>query len=124
LSFALEPAVGYLAKRGWKRGAATGVIFLIVLLGFSLIVALIVPAIVTGVSQLVSTAPQLVTRLQDWLKPFHVNLSQDQLTNQIQANAQNLGSQATKLAGGVVSVTSTVLGGLFRLATIGLFTFY
>src|SRR5947208_15915207 len=26
LSFALEPAVDYLATRGWKRGAATGLI--------------------------------------------------------------------------------------------------
>src|SRR5437667_2026890 len=124
LSFALEPGVSYLAKRGWRRGAATGLIFVLVLLGFSLIVALIVPAVVQGVSQLVSSAPELVSRLADWLRPLGVNISQDQLTTEIRNNAQTLGAQATKLAGGIVSITSTVLGGLFRIATIGLFTFY
>ena len=124
LSFALEPAVSYLAKRGWRRGAATGLIFVLMLLAFSLIVALIVPAIVTGVSQLVSSAPELVSRLADWLRPLGINISQDQLTTEIRNNAQTLGTQATKLAGGIVSITSTVLGGLFRVATIGLFTFY
>jgi predicted PurR-regulated permease PerM len=124
LSFALEPGVSYLAKRGWRRGAATGLIFVIVLLMFSLIVALIVPAIVTGVSQLVSSAPELVTRLADLLRPLGINISQDQLIAEIRNNAQTLGAQATKLAGGIVSITSTVLGGLFRIATIGLFTFY
>jgi predicted PurR-regulated permease PerM len=124
LSFALEPGVSYLAKRGWRRGAATGLIFVIVLLMFSLIVALIVPAIVTGVSQLVSSAPELVTRLADLLRPLGINISQDQLITEIRNNAQTLGAQATKLAGGIVSITSTVLGGLFRIATIGLFTFY
>ena len=124
LSFALEPAVSYLAKRGWRRGAATGVIFLIVLAAFSLMIALIVPAVVQGVSQLVSSAPELVSRLSEALQPLGIHISQDQLIGQIQANAQNLGAQATKLAGGVVSVTSTVLGGLFRVATMALFTFY
>jgi predicted PurR-regulated permease PerM len=124
LSFALEPAVSYLAKRGWRRGAATGLIFVLMLLAFSLIVALIIPAIVTGVSQLVSSAPELVSRLADWLRPLGINISQDQLTTEIRNNAQTLGTQATKLAGGIVSITSTVLGGLFRVATIGLFTFY
>jgi predicted PurR-regulated permease PerM len=124
LSFALEPAVSYLAKRGWRRGVATGLIFVLMLLAFSLIVALIVPAIVTGVSQLVSSAPELVSRLADWLRPLGINISQDQLITEIRNNAQTLGSQATKLAGGIVSITSTVLGGLFRVATIGLFTFY
>jgi predicted PurR-regulated permease PerM len=83
-----------------------------------------VPAIVTGVSQLVSSAPELVTRLADLLRPLGINISQDQLITEIRNNAQTLGAQATKLAGGIVSITSTVLGGLFRVATIGLFTFY
>ena len=28
ISFALEPGVNFLAKRGWRRGLATGVVFL------------------------------------------------------------------------------------------------
>lgn len=33
LSFAMEPAVNWLADRGWRRGAATGLVFVVVLLG-------------------------------------------------------------------------------------------
>ena len=32
LSFAIEPAVNALARRGWRRGAATGLVFLVILL--------------------------------------------------------------------------------------------
>jgi len=63
LSFALEPAVDYLASRGWKRGAATGLIFLIVFGVIVLLVALIVPAVISGFKQLVPNAPALVDRL-------------------------------------------------------------
>ena len=27
LAFAIEPAVSWLARRGWRRGAATGLVF-------------------------------------------------------------------------------------------------
>ena len=55
LSFALEPAVDYLATRGWKRGTATGLIFLILFGAILLLVALIVPAVVSGFNQLVQS---------------------------------------------------------------------
>ena len=37
LSFALEPAVDWFAKRGWKRGLATGLIFIILILAMILL---------------------------------------------------------------------------------------
>ena len=52
LSFALEPAVTWLSKRGWKRGLATGLMLLILFLVAVLLLALIVPAVVSGFKQL------------------------------------------------------------------------
>ena len=46
LSIALEPGVNYLAKRGWRRGLATGVMFLGVLVVTALFIGLMVPLIV------------------------------------------------------------------------------
>src|SRR5437762_687901 len=124
LSFALEPAVDYLATRGWKRGAATGLIFVILFGAIVLLVALIVPAVISGFNQLVQNAPALVDRLSNWLRPLGIKLSTDQLIQKLQENAQQVISSATNLAGSVFGIASSLLGGLFRWATIGLFTFY
>jgi predicted PurR-regulated permease PerM len=125
LSFALEPAVGYLANKwGMRRGSATGLMFLAVFLGIALILALVIPAIISGVSQLVDNAPELVARLADWLRPLGVELSQDKLVTEIQNNAETLAKHLPDVAGGVIGITSAVFSGIFRWATIFLFTFY
>src|SRR5437773_4873583 len=48
LSFAIEPAVDFLAQRGWRRGAATGLVFVAVLVAIAGLIALLVPAVVSG----------------------------------------------------------------------------
>jgi len=45
LSFAIEPAVAYLAKRGWRRGIATGLVFLVVLVMIAALIALLASGI-------------------------------------------------------------------------------
>src|SRR4249919_720658 len=79
LSFALEPAVDWFAKRGWKRGMATGLIFVILLLAMVLLAALIVPAVVSGFKQLVVSAPSLVDTLAGWLRHLGFDLSTENL---------------------------------------------
>jgi predicted PurR-regulated permease PerM len=124
LSFALEPAVDYLATRGWKRGAATGLIFLILFGAIVLLIALIVPAVISGFNQLVQNAPALVDRLSDWLRPLGIKLSTPDLIQKLQENAQQVITSATNVAGTVFGIASSLIGGLFRWATIALFTFY
>jgi predicted PurR-regulated permease PerM len=124
LSFALEPAVDYLASRGWKRGTATGLIFLILFAVIVLLVALIVPAVISGFTQLVQNAPTLVDRLSDWLRPLGIHLTTDEVIQKVQENAQQIVSSASTVAGTVFGIASSLIGGLFRWATIALFTFY
>jgi predicted PurR-regulated permease PerM len=125
LSFALEPAVTYLAaERGYRRGRATALIFLIGFLVLVLIIALLIPAIVNGVSQLVDNADDLVLRLADWLRPLRINLSVAEITGRIQEFGASLEDNLTEVAGGVLNVTAAIFGGLFRWSAIGLFTFY
>jgi predicted PurR-regulated permease PerM len=124
LSFALEPAVDYLATRGWKRGAATGLIFVILFAAIVLLIALIVPAVISGFNQLVQNAPSLVDRLSDWLRPLGIKLSTNELIQKLQENAQQVISSASTVAGTVFGIASSLIGGLFRWATIALFTFY
>ncbi|MEP6759438.1 MAG: AI-2E family transporter [Actinomycetota bacterium] len=124
LSFALEPGVNWFAKRGWRRGSATGLIFVIVGLAVIGLVALIIPAVVSGAKQLITAAPDLVNKLVEWANKLGWHVSAQNLTDQIKQNAQQLAGAATSLAGNVFGIAASILGGVFRWATIALFTFY
>jgi len=124
LGFALEPAVDRLAKRGWRRGAATGLIMLILIAVGGVLIALIVPAVIAGFNQLIANAPELIDKLARWLKPFGIDISTDKLIEEVQNNSEQIVKSATALAGGIFGIASSILGGLFHWATVGLFTFY
>jgi predicted PurR-regulated permease PerM len=126
LSFALEPAVQWLVNKGWRRGAATGLMLGLVFLAGVFLLALIVPAVVTGFKQLVDSAPQLVDRLVGWLHLIGIkNVSTDNLITELQNNADKVIAAAQGIAGGLIlGVATSILGALFKVATVGLFTFY
>jgi len=126
LSFALEPAVQWFVNKGWKRGAATGLMLGLVFLAGVFLLALIIPAVVTGFKQLLDNAPQLVDRLVGWLHVIGIkNVSTDNLISELQNNADKVISAAQGIAGGLIlGVATSLLGALFKIATVGLFTFY
>jgi predicted PurR-regulated permease PerM len=124
LSFAIEPAVGYLAKRGWRRGIATGLVFLAILLVAAGLIALLVPAIVTGTRQLIAVLPDLVHNLARYLRPFGIQVNQADIEEQVRTYGNRLLSNAGPLIGGVVQVAAGILSGVFQALAIALFTFY
>ena len=124
LSFAIEPAVGYLAKRGWRRGIATGLVFLAILLVAAGLIALLVPAIVTGTRQLIAVLPDLVHNLARYLRPFGIQVNQADIERQVRTYGNRLLSNAGPLRGGVVQVAAGILSGVFQALAIALFTFY
>jgi hypothetical protein len=124
LSFAIEPAVDYLAKRGWRRGSATGLVFLAVFVAIAALIALLIPAVVSGTRQLISSLPDLVNNLARYLGPFGVQLDQAHIEDQLRKYGSQLLTGAGSLLGGVVRVATGIVGGIFQLLTIALFTFY
>ena len=124
LSFAIEPAVGYLAKRGWRRGAATGLVFLAVLIVAAGLIALLVPAVVTGTRQLITALPDLVPSLARSLRPLGIHVDQVHIEDQVRKYGSQLLAGAGTLLGGVVRVATGILGGVFEALAIALFTFY
>lgn len=125
LSFALEPTVNRLHARGMKRGAATAVVFL------GLLVFLIVFGVAVGkllidqVTQMIDKAPEYLTDLQGYVKrnlgwDVSVEQLQDQLTNADGPVRQF----AQGLAGNALTVGVSALGGLFQGFTVLMFTFY
>jgi predicted PurR-regulated permease PerM len=124
LSFAIEPAVDYLAKRGWRRGTATGLVFVAVFVATAALIALLIPAVVSGTRQLISSLPDLVNNLARYLKPFGVQLDQVHVEDQLRKYGSQLLAGAGSLLGGVVRVATGIVGGVFQALTIALFTFY
>jgi predicted PurR-regulated permease PerM len=124
LSFAIEPAVNWFAGRGMRRGTATGLMFVFILIAVAILLLLIVPAIVSGFQQLVANANTWVATITRWLDRLGIQVDQTRLTEQIRTRADDIVGYASNFAGQVFGIATSILGGLFRWATIALFTFY
>ncbi len=124
LAFALEPAVNIMARRGIRRGVATAITFAVVALlvaGFS---ALVGSALATETTYLIDTAPSYIADVEDWLDDtFDVTVEFDTLREEFLTGggAQDL---ASRFADDVLNAGATLLGLLFQLFTVALFTFY
>ena len=97
---------------------------MILLVVGGVLIALIVPAVISGFNQLIVNAPDLIDKLARWLKPFGIDISTQKLIGEIQNNSEQIVKSGTALAGGIFGIASSILGGLFHWATVGLFTFY
>ncbi len=124
LSIALEPGVKWLASRGWKRGAATGAIFVLVILLSSMFIGLMIPLVVDQLVKLVDRIPGYVDELADLGDRFGIDLSGDRIDEALAGLGDDLQSIAGDVAGSLFGVGTTLLGTVLQLLTVGLFTFY
>lgn len=67
LAYLLDPVADWLESKGCSRLVATLLITIFAVLAFFLTVVLVVPTLVTQITNLVSTAPAMVGSLQAWL---------------------------------------------------------
>jgi predicted PurR-regulated permease PerM len=131
LSFAMEPAVQFLARRGWKRGAATGAVFLAVGAGLIAFFAAMAPLFYSQVVELLRNVPTIVDRLGTVAEntPLPVDLQTSPETRSELATLtvqlrERLEGIALGAAGRVVDVGATALSGILQSFTILLVTFY
>jgi predicted PurR-regulated permease PerM len=125
LSFAIEPAVNFLAQKGWRRGAATGfILFGVILLGIVMLVSM-VPLLISQIRDLVAEVPgwldTISERANDW---FGLDLSVTDAATQAEDIEGALRTYGADVAGNLLGFGAAVLSGLFELLTILLFTFY
>ena len=124
LSVALEPAVNYLASKGWKRGLATGLMFLAMVFSAGLFVSLMIPLIVDQVARFVDRLPEYIDRLSAFLASFGIDFSGERIQAAIDEARNDLTRFGADVAGRIFGVGQTLLATIFQLLTIGLFTFY
>jgi predicted PurR-regulated permease PerM len=125
LSFAIEPAVNWLARHGWKRGLATGAIFLGVAVSLTLVFLLVVPGVIQELGKLLDDLPQLLSgvmrHLNDWLG---THFSEEDLAATLQQYRVDLAQYLASLADNVLGVAGGFVSALFKWSTIAFFTFY
>jgi predicted PurR-regulated permease PerM len=125
LSFAMEPAVNRLARRGWRRGSATGLVFLVVLALIGLFVFAIGQLVAEQVNQFVDKAPGYVDDVTDFVNDkFGTDIKSDELKDQITKEDSPVRRAAENLANNAVALSFTVLGVILQVFAVALFTFY
>jgi predicted PurR-regulated permease PerM len=125
VSFALEPAVNWLTRHGWKRGLATAVVMVGTIVLIVLFVAAMAPLVVRQIQALVEAVPGWIDKVDPTLhRWFGVSLSQKSASGQSSQIAAKVASYGRSLAGNLLGLAGNVVGIVFQLFTVALFAFY
>jgi predicted PurR-regulated permease PerM len=125
VSFALEPAVNWLAAHGWRRGIATFAILAGLAVLSIAFVASFIPLFLAQLRSLVDALPGWLSQLnvytQRW---FGIDVSTASIQDKLKSFDASLASYARNVAGNVFGIVTGVLSLVFELLTIALFSFY
>ncbi len=118
---AMEPAVTSLhVRRGWSRGAATALVFALVVSSVVLLFSVLIPAIVQVTGEIAARLPEWVAsfeRATGFTLPSAVSSATSDLDASV---AQWLQDHAQTVLG----LASTGVGAVLQFFTIAMFTFY
>ena len=125
VAVAFEPPVHFLAKRGWRRGAAAGVTFGVAFLLISFFIWALAPLFVSQFQELVDAIPGMVESLMEFLETrFGFDLAeidQAEVGRNLLTSVQGLTGIVT---GGILGLTASLFGFIFFATTVALFSFY
>ncbi|TDU75610.1 putative PurR-regulated permease PerM [Streptomyces sp. KS 21] len=124
LALAVEPAVARMSARGMRRGLATFLVFLGVFVAAVGFVVLLGSMLAGQIVAMVQGFPGYLDSVIGSINTtFHTKLSRLAIQDSL-LHSDWLQKYVQNSATGVLDVSATVLGGLFRLLTVGLFSFY
>jgi predicted PurR-regulated permease PerM len=125
LAFAIEPAVNWLARRGWRRGLATAAMFVVVGVLLTGFLGGIGSLLATQAAHLINGFPGYVHDVIGWVNStFGTHLSQRTLFQRLPTVTDALSRHITGLAGNVWGIGTTAFGVVFNALGVLLFTFY
>ncbi|MBK5223548.1 MAG: AI-2E family transporter [Acidimicrobiia bacterium] len=124
LSFAIEPAVNWLEQRGVRRGLGTFLTFVGLAAAFGVFAFFMGQLLIDQVVQLIDRMPDYIVQIQDWAnRTFDLEIDAEALVAEFQEGGR-AEEVATQMAGNIWEISSTIIGTLFSLLTVLLFTFY
>jgi predicted PurR-regulated permease PerM len=124
LAFAMEPAANFLARRGWRRGAATAAVFAVLVAAVVVFVTALGSLLVGEVSDLVAAIPGYAQQLADFLnQTFGADVEGSKLADSLR-DSEAVRSFLSGVAAAAVGLSTTLVGLVLQSFTVGLFTFY
>jgi predicted PurR-regulated permease PerM len=124
-SFALEPAVNWLARHGWKRGLATLVVMLVTAVLVAVVVAAMIPLLVKELQALIIAIPGWVAMIDPLLQRwFGTSISEAAASSQSQQLLSMLAGWGANVAGNLLGLVGDFVGAIFQVFTVALFAFY
>lgn len=124
LALAIEPAVSWMAARGMRRGLATFLVFLSLMIVTAGFITLLGSMLAGQIIKMIEGFPGYLDSLISWANQrFHTDFRRVDVQEGLLHSAW-LRKYAQTSAAGVLDVSAQVLGGLFRALTVGLFAFY
>lgn len=125
VAISFDPIVSWLAHRGMRRGLATGLVAVVVLILAGAFIALFGGILATQITELLLALPHLVLDIVDWINgTFHAKIDPEELTNNLNLTPQQITDIASNLAGGILGVVSGIVGIIFDFVTVLVFSFY
>lgn len=124
LSFAIEPAVNRMERRGVRRGYGTTIAFIVVILGMVGFGTVVGRALSSQVTEFVADSPGYIDRVENWVnQTFNTDYDFDTLRDEF-LEGGGVQDLAGRFADDVVNVGATVVSLIFQVFTVALFTFY
>ncbi len=120
IALAMEPPVRWLARRGMRRGLATGLVMFGTILASLGILTVFGQLFVAQLVDLIQAVPQLYGQLTD----FVLNAFGYELPTTDKVLVQLVEGWGSNVAEGVIGVGGTILGALFVLSAVLLVVFY
>ncbi|MSV43431.1 MAG: AI-2E family transporter [Actinobacteria bacterium] len=125
LSIAMEPGVTWLANHGIRRGAATGIVLVSIMIASIAFLAVFGSLFFSQLSELIGQLPSTITQLTTWANDtFHLTLDAGKILEQLQVSPSQIAGLASNLAGGVFGALGLIFGALFDALTVVVFAFY
>lgn len=124
LALAIEPAVSWMASRGMRRGLAAFVVFIGVVIVSAGFVTLLGSILADQIIKMIEGFPAYLDSVIHWINThFKTDLKRVDIQEGV-LRSDWLRNYVQNSATGVLDVSAQVLGGLFQMLTIGLFSFY
>lgn len=124
-AISVEPVVDRLARRGWRRGVATGVVLFGLALFLVSFVAVFGALLVDQLAQLVSELPTLVREVVAWANgTFRTDFRPGDIVDSLNLTPEKVQTLARELTPGVLGIISSLVGLVFQGFTLLLFIFY
>jgi predicted PurR-regulated permease PerM len=120
----LHPAVSFLDRRGFRRGASTGIVFVLAAAVIGGVGYLLFHPVYTSATRFANELPTLVKQAQQGKGQIGRVITRLHLLNYVKQHAPQLETAITKLGKPALALGKTVVSGAVALVTIGVLTFF